>query len=107
MGRLMAVTWDLTLRFGALVVAAQRTLPAERFRALHETPAIRVEKLLRRGRRAGTFRDDVPLSWQITTIQALVHGGTESAYRGEVTAERGRELVVTTIIAALLAPQAQ
>ncbi len=104
MARLMEVTWDLTFRYGALVVAAQRTLPAQRFQELHEAPAVRVLTLLRRGRRQGAFRTDVPLSWQVTTIQAILHGASEAAYRGDVTPEDARLLVPVTILAALATP---
>lgn len=101
MHRLMVATWDLTFRYGALVVAAQRTLPAQRFTDLHEAPAVRVRQLLERGRAEGSFRSDVPAAWQSVTIQSILHGGTEAAYRGEITAEEGRRLVPDTIVAAL------
>ena len=100
MTRLVGVSWDLTVRFGGLVVAAQRTLPPERFQELHEAPSARVRTLLRRGRRTGAFRSDVPLSWQVTTIQALIHGGAEAVHRGEVGAGQARELVTSTVRAA-------
>lgn len=101
MARLMLVTWDLTYRFGALVVAAQRVLPPQRIQALHEAPASRVRQLLKRGRRSGAFADDMPLAWQVSVIQSILHGGTEVVYRGELEAAAVRELVAATVIAAL------
>lgn len=101
MSRLLASTWDLTHRFGALVVAAQRALPAHRMTALHEAPAARVHELLSRGRVSGAFRDDVPVEWQITAIQALLHGGVEAVYRGELDPTEARRLVALTVLSAL------
>ena len=105
MARLVSVTWDLTHRFGALVAAAQRELPAETFRALHEAPAARVEKLLRRGRKHGTFRTDAPVSWQIMAMQSLLHGAVDAVYRGELEADQARELVTSTMLAVLDPPR--
>jgi AcrR family transcriptional regulator len=104
MAALLAVTWDLTHSFGALVVAAQKALPSDTFKVLHEAPAARVRRLLERGRASGAFRDDLPLSWQVTTIQAILHSGAEGVYRGEVQPDRARELVTATILATLRLP---
>ncbi|MCC2593936.1 TetR/AcrR family transcriptional regulator [Tessaracoccus sp. OS52] len=105
MSRLIGATWDLTHRFGALVVAAERTLPAERLRVLHHEPAARVRELLNRGRKAGIFRSDMPAEWQITAIQALVHAGVEAAYRDELTPDQARKLVPRTVLGALTQPE--
>jgi len=101
LGRLLEATWHLTHRFGALVVAAQAVLPDAQLREAHERPARRVKRLLRRGRKEGTFRTDVPLAWQVSTIQAVVHGASSAVHRGEITAERAPGLVRTTVLAAL------
>ncbi len=104
MDRLIGATWELTHRFGARVVAAERTLPAERIQVLHQAPAERVRGLLERGRSDGVFRTDMPVDWQLAAIQALVHGGVEAVYRGELTPEQARSLVPITILAALVDP---
>ena len=102
--RLLGVTWDLTYRYGALIVAAQRSLPAQEFHDAHEKPIRRMQTLLRRGRRSGAFRADMPLDWQITTIQSVLHGATDATYRGELTAEKAGRLVTETVVAALSPP---
>lgn len=101
MSELMSVTWDLTHRFGALVVAAERVLPADRLKDVHEQPAARVRRLLARGRRSGVFDKEVPLEWQVTTVHAIVHAASEATYRGELTPEKARRLVARTVLAAL------
>ena len=85
----------------ALVVAAQRDLPAETFRALHEAPAARVRQLLLKGRKDGTFRTDAPVSWQVMAMQSLLHGAADAVYRGELAADQARELVTSTVLAVL------
>lgn len=101
MRRLLEVTWELTHRYGALVVAAQRTLPADAFRAVHSEPIRRMQTLLRRGRRSGIFRTDMPLDWQITLIQSLLHGATDATYRGELRPQQAGRLVTESVLAAL------
>ena len=101
MRRLLEATWEITLRYGALVVAAERVLPSDRIHDLHEAPAVRVQQLLRRGRRAGVFRTDVPVAWQLATIQAVLHAGSAAAYRGEISGREASRLVTSTIMAAI------
>ena len=104
--RLLRATWGLTHRFGALVVAAENALPADEVRDLHAQPAARVEALLRRGRREGCFRSDMPLAWQVTTIQTVLHAASAAAHRGEVTMAKAPLLVYDTVLAALTPPGA-
>ncbi len=101
LGRLLEATWQLTHRFGALVVAATQALPPEGIRRMHDEPAVRVRALLDRGRRAGEFRADVPIDWQISVVQAILHGASAAVHRGEITADEAPALVRETTIAAL------
>jgi TetR/AcrR family transcriptional regulator, mexCD-oprJ operon repressor len=43
----------------------------------------------------------MPLDWQITLIQSLLHGATDATYRGELTPEKAGRLVTETVLAAL------
>ena len=102
--RLLTATWELTHRFGALVVAAENALPADELREAHRRPAERVKRLLRRGRREGSFRADIPLAWQVTTIQGVVHAASAAVHRGEITVTKAPLLVCGTVVAALTPP---
>lgn len=104
LARLIGATWDLTHRFGALVVAAERTLPGDRIQILHREPARRVRAVLERGRQEGVFRADMPVDWQLTAIQALVHAGVQAVYRQELTSDQARNLVPQTVLGALTEP---
>ena len=106
LGRLLEATWHLTHRFGALVVAAEQSLTPEELRRVHDEPAIRVRELLERGRRAGDFRDDEPLAWQTSVIQAILHGASAAVHRGEIDARDAPALVRDTVLAALARPRA-
>jgi len=101
LGRLLDMSWQLTHRFGALVVAASGTLPPEEIRRAHDHPAERVRLLLERGRTEGTFRADMPIEWQISVIQAVLHGASAAVHRAEITAAEAPALVRSTVLAAL------
>lgn len=101
MARLIDATWLLTHRFGGVVVAAGKALPPEELRRAHEEPAARARALLERGRAEGRFRTDLPVEWQITTIQAVLHAASGAVHRKEISAADAPRLVNATILAAL------
>jgi len=101
LGRLLEMTWHLTHRFGALVVAASGVMPPEEMRHAHDQPAERVRLLLERGRARGSFDAGMPIEWQVSVIQAILHGASAAVHRGEITADEAPELVRNTTLAAL------
>jgi TetR/AcrR family transcriptional regulator, mexCD-oprJ operon repressor len=103
LGRLLEATWHLTHRFGAIVVAASQVLPPEQLRRAHDVPALRVRRLLERGRATGEFRDDAPTEWQISVIQAILHGASAAVHRQEITIDEAPTLVRETVLAAISA----
>lgn len=99
--RLLTASWTLTHRFGALVVAAESSLPPDTLHDAHQAPIKRVRAILRRGRREGCFRTDLPLEWEVTTIQSILHGASTAVHRGEISASLAPTLVVKTVLGAL------
>lgn len=103
LGRMLEATWHLTHRFGALVVAGSQVLPPDEMRRAHEGPMTRARGVLERGRDVGEFRDDMPIDWQLSVIQAILHGASAAVHRGEITAEDAPALVRATTLGALSA----
>lgn len=104
LGRLLDASWHVTHRYGGLVIAAQAALPESDFLEAHDKPVQRVQRLLRRGRREGCFRTDMPVDWQVMTIQGVIHAASGAVHRGEVAAERAPGLIRATVLAALTPP---
>lgn len=104
LGRLLIASWHVTHRYGGLVLAAQAALPERDVRRAHDKPAQRVLRLLRRARKEGTVRTDMPLDWQVTTIQGVIHAASGAVHRGELAADRAPDLVRSTVLAALTPP---
>lgn len=101
LGRLLEATWQLAHRYGAVVIAGSQALPPEELRRAHHEPAQRVLKLLTRGRDSGDFRDDAPIEWQVSVVQAILHGASAAVHRGEITDEAAPGLVRDTVLSAL------
>lgn len=104
LARLLEATWHVTHRYGGLVLAAQAALPEGELREAHDQPAKRVQRLLRRGRREGSIRTDMPLDWQVMLIQGVIHAASGAVHRGEVAAEQAPDLIRSTVLAAFTPP---
>ncbi|NYJ00951.1 AcrR family transcriptional regulator [Nocardioides thalensis] len=102
--RLIDATWTITNRYGALVVAAERTLPGGEMEAAHEAPRARAERLLERGRAEGRFRDDLPVSWLVTMLHTATHAASAAVYAGEMAAEDAPRAIAATMLGLLTPP---
>lgn len=101
LSRLLEASWRLTQQYGALIVAAEQSMPSDQFQAVHVGLVDRWKPLMQRGRRDGHFRDDQPLGWQLTLLQSVLHTASGAVYRGEIDAADAAGLIDGTIQAAL------
>jgi TetR/AcrR family transcriptional regulator, mexCD-oprJ operon repressor len=104
LSRLVAASWQIVHRFRNILLAAQRELPAERIRGVHDPILRRVQSLIERGQGTGTFRSDLPRQWLITTAFSLMHAAAEDAAAGRVTADGAAQLITATLLAAFTPP---
>jgi TetR/AcrR family transcriptional regulator, mexCD-oprJ operon repressor len=102
--RLVASSWQIVHQFRNILLAAQRELPAERIRGVHDPILRRVQSLIERGQRAGTFRTDLPKQWLITTAFSLMHAAAEDAAAGRIKADDAAGLITATLLAAFAPP---
>jgi TetR/AcrR family transcriptional regulator, mexCD-oprJ operon repressor len=104
--RLVGASWQIVHQFRSVLQAAQRELPAERIRAVHDRILRRVQTIVDRGRHAGVFRDDLPKRWLVTTVFSLMHAAAEDTAAGRLDAEDAARIVSATLLAALTPPVA-
>jgi len=104
LARLVAASWRLVHQFRNILLAAQRELPAERIRGIHDPILRRVQSLIERGQRAGTFRTDLPQHWLTTTAFSLMHAAAEDAAAGRLNADDAAGLITATLLAAFTPP---
>ena len=105
LARLVASSWRIVHQFRNILLAAQRELPAERIRGVHDRILRRVQSLIEEGQRAGTFRRDLPQRWLITTAYSLMHAAAEDVTAGRLDADDAAGFVTATLLAAFT-PQA-
>jgi TetR/AcrR family transcriptional repressor of mexCD-oprJ operon len=104
LARLVASSWLIVHQFRNILLAAQRELPAERIRGVHHPILRRVQSLIRRGQRAGTFRSDLPRQWLVTTAFSLMHAAAEETAAGRVKDDDAARLITATLLAAYTPP---
>ncbi len=104
LARLVASSWQIVHQFRNILLAAQRELPAERIRGVHDPILRRVQSLIGRGQRAGTFRTDLPRQWLITTAFSLMHAAAEDDAAGRVNADDAAGLITATLLSAYAPP---
>ena len=100
LARLVRSSWRLVEQSRLLLFAAQLELPADRIREYHDRPLGRVEALIKRGRRSGAFRTDLPVSWMASVFYSVIHGAAEEINAGRLTAERAPKVIIATLLPA-------
>lgn len=104
LAHLIRSSWTVIDRSRALLLAAQRALPPERIRDLHESPMRRVRDLLERGRAEGAFRTDLPESWMVATFYSVMHAAADEIAAGRLAGDDAGEVLATTLLAAFTSP---
>jgi AcrR family transcriptional regulator len=101
---LIHTSWQDVDQEGRLFEAAQRALGPERLRERHAPFLSWMEKLMVRGRTEGVFRDDLPVTWLVTTVYSLFHAAAEDIPAGRLRPADAAGVLQATILAALAPP---
>lgn len=102
LARVIAATWKALDRFHALVEINIRR-PYEEMQDQHRPVMTALQPLIERGQAAGVFRADVPASWHLAMILALVHGGNGEIRRGGIGTDRAETALIATVLGAVTA----
>ncbi len=102
--RLVDSSWRIVHQFRAVLVAAQRELPADQIRRHHRTHLDRFERLLDRGQRSGVFRQDLPADWLVTVCMTLMHTAAEEVLAGTRGEDDAGAAVVETVLSTWRVP---
>jgi TetR/AcrR family transcriptional repressor of mexCD-oprJ operon len=100
--RLVNATWQVTLRSGSVIVAADKALPATTVRQAHAGGLEeRVRNLITDGQRSGAFRSDLSADWLIATFHAVLHAAAEEIDAGRLDSAEAAGLISNTMLAIL------
>jgi TetR/AcrR family transcriptional regulator, mexCD-oprJ operon repressor len=96
--RVITVAWDELERQEAIRRATAEELSPEAVWRAHRSPAQTVRRLIERGRRAGTFRKDLPVQWMLVTVFTLLHAAADEVREGRLRPAAARAAVKTSIL---------
>jgi TetR/AcrR family transcriptional regulator, mexCD-oprJ operon repressor len=101
--RLIEAAWGKLDRSLQLFAVGRAELSADALRRAHEQINAPVLALIKRGRRSGTFRKDLPATWLLATYYALMHAAADEVTAGRLTADKALISLKRTIGAAFSA----
>jgi TetR/AcrR family transcriptional regulator, mexCD-oprJ operon repressor len=98
--RVLATAWHTLGRYHGLV-AINTQLPHADLRSKHHAVLASLEPLIKRGQRNGTFRTDVPATWHLSMVLALIHAASAELRSGRVREESAESALQATILGAM------
>ena len=96
-GRLVDVGWQEISRSSHLARAASTELDAETVRQAHESGVDLLRRLVKRGRRDGSFRTDVPVEWLVSAFFSLIHTARDDVTAGRLRERSAQEALSRTV----------
>jgi AcrR family transcriptional regulator len=101
--RVVAAAWRKLGRYQALVAISTSTKTPEELHRRHAPVFDLLIPLISRGQDGGAFRNDVPASWHLATLMAIMHAASGEVREGRIDAADAESAVVGTVLGALVA----
>lgn len=101
--RVLLATWRELDRFHALLAINTARLSAEELHRRHLPVLSQFAPLIERGQKEGIFRRDLPVSWQLAVIRAIVHTASREVQAGRLAESEAEATMLSTAIAAISA----
>lgn len=103
--RLVAATWQVTLRSGSVIVAAEKALPPATVREMHAGGLEdRVRAFVTAAQGTGEFRTDLTADWLIAVFHAVLHAAAVEIDAGRMQHGDAATAITATLGAALRPP---
>ena len=102
--RLLTIAWHELGRFHALVSINVRQ-PQRDLRKLHRPVFAILQPLIERGQRDDSFRSDVPASWHISMLLALIHAASGELELSPLPREKVESALVATALGSVGVPR--
>lgn len=101
--RLLRTTWRQLDRFHSLVTINTARLSKEELHRRHLPVIQKFAPLIERGQQAGVFRADLPVSWNLSMILAIVHAASGELQSGRIAASKVEAAMLSTVSSAIAA----
>jgi AcrR family transcriptional regulator len=99
--RVLRATWQQLSQFQVLLAINTARLSTQELRRRHLPVMNQFAPLIERGQKDGLFRSDVPVSWHLAVIRALVHTASAELQSGRLAEAEVEQTIVTTVLAAM------
>jgi AcrR family transcriptional regulator len=103
LARVVTAAWRGLGRFHALVEINTR-LPEAELRRRHHAVLAKLQPLIKRGQHDGSFRNDVPASWHLGMLLAVIHAASAELQARRIPEAEIQSALVATVLGALAAP---
>jgi AcrR family transcriptional regulator len=99
--RVLRATWRELGRFHALLAINTARLSPEELHRRHLPVLDQLQPLIERGQRDGVFRRDLPVSWHLAVIRAIVHTASHEIQGGRISESEAEAAMLSTAIGAV------
>jgi AcrR family transcriptional regulator len=99
--RVLRATWRQLAEFHALLALNTARLSPEELHRRHLPVLEQLAPLIERGRTDGAFRSDLPVSWQLAVIRAIVHTASAEIRGGRIPEPEAEAAMLSTALAAV------
>jgi AcrR family transcriptional regulator len=101
--RVISAAWQTLSRYHALVTINTRR-PYHEIRDHHGPALAALQPLIERGQDAGAFRVDVPASWHLAMLLALIHAASAEVRNGTIAEDNVEFALLASVIGAVHSP---
>jgi AcrR family transcriptional regulator len=99
--RVLRATWKELGRFHTLLGINTSRLSVEELHRRHLPMTTQLVPLIERGQKKGVFRSDLPASWHVAVIRAIVHTASAELQSGRISKAEVEPVMLTTALAAI------
>jgi TetR/AcrR family transcriptional repressor of mexCD-oprJ operon len=102
--RVLRATWKELGRFHSLLAINTGRLSVEELHRRHLPMTTLLVPLIERGQKQGVFRSDLPVSWHVAVIRAIVHTASAELRSGRISEADVAPVMLTTVLATINRP---
>jgi AcrR family transcriptional regulator len=99
--RVLRATWKELGRFHALLALNTARLSPEELHRRHLPVLDQLAPLIERGQREGAFRNDLPVTWHLAVVRAIVHTASAEIRAGRISEREAEAAMLSTALAAI------
>jgi AcrR family transcriptional regulator len=99
--RVLRATWRQLSRFHALLAINTARLSAKELHRRHLPVTTQFAPLIERGQEKGVFRGDLPVSWHLAVLRAIVHTASAELQSGRISDAEVEDAMLTTVLRAI------